>query len=593
MSHALDILRDTFGYTEFRGNQAEIIEHIIQGEHALVLMSTGAGKSLCYQIPSLLRLGVTIVVSPLVSLMQNQVSVLIELGISAACLNAGTDLSDTQAIFEAIQQDQLNLLYVAPERLLSPNFLKFIDKINIGLFAIDEAHCVSQWGNYFRPEYQQLNILAKRYPYVPRLALTATADQQTCQDIIDYLDLSDAKQFISSFDRPNLFYQALAKHHVKKQLLDFIRNEFMGASGIVYCLSRKRVEAITHWLCEQGIHAISYHAGLDPSTRENNQYQFLHQDNVVMVATIAFGMGIDKPDIRFVAHIDMPKSLENFYQESGRAGRDEMPATSWLCYGLNDFVQLKTRIMQSSMPNELKRIELKRLNEVLTFCETTACRCQYLLRYFNEESKPCGHCDNCLNPPKTYDASLISQKLMSCIYRTKQSFSAQHIVNILRGKATTLVKFHQHEQLSTYGIGSDVSEKEWRALIRQLISQDFLDVDVEVNFALRLTQKSRAILKGESFITAKSIAKATRIKRDHLWLRTERQERIWQALREWRLCMAAKYQVPTYGILSDRTLRELVEIHPMDHEALSKIYGIGKTKQCRYGEKLLDILQFV
>jgi ATP-dependent DNA helicase RecQ len=593
MSRALEVLRDTFGYTEFRRDQAAIIEHIIQGGHALVLMSTGAGKSLCYQIPALLRPGVTIVVSPLVSLMQNQVSILTELGISAACLNAATDLPKTRAIFDAIQKHQLNLLYVAPERLLSPNFLKFIDKINVGLFAIDEAHCVSQWGNYFRPEYQQLNVLKKRYPHVPRLALTATADQQTCHDILHYLDLSDAKQFISSFDRPNLFYQVIAKHNAKKQLLDFIRSEFIGASGIVYCLSRKRVEAITHWLCEQGIRAIPYHAGLDHSIRENNQYQFLHQDNVVMVATVAFGMGIDKPDIRFVAHIDMPKSLENFYQESGRAGRDEMPATSWLCYGLNDFVQLKARIMQSSMSNELKRIELKRLNEVLAFCENTACRCQYLLRYFNEESKLCGHCDNCLNPPKTYDASLMSQKLMSCIYRAKQSFSAQHIIDILQGKATALVKFNQHDQLSTYGIGRDTSEKEWRALIRQLISQDFLDVDVEAYLALRLTQKSRTVLKGQSFIVAKSIVKMNRIKHDRLWLRSERQERIWQALREWRLRIATKHQVPTYGILSDRTLRELVEIKPVNAEALGKIYGIGKTKQHHYGKELLGILHSI
>ncbi|QQS16469.1 MAG: DNA helicase RecQ [Neisseriales bacterium] len=588
---ALAILQETFGYAAFRGDQAAIIEQVLSGGHALALMSTGGGKSLCYQLPALIRSGITIVISPLIALMQNQVAALTELGIKAACLHSSMVLTDIESVFQAIRKNQLTLLYVAPERLLMPAFLKLLDQLSIALFAIDEAHCVSQWGYYFRHEYQQLGVLAKRYPHVPRLALTATADEQTCQDIVHYLDLSTAKKFVSSFDRPNLFYQVVEKNHAKRQLLDFIRSGFMGTSGIVYCLSRKRVDQVTQWLCEHGIDALPYHAGLDPDVRTLNQRAFLYQDNRIMVATVAFGLGIDKPDIRFVAHLDMPKSMENFYQESGRAGRDELPATSWLCYGLNDFIQLKGQIVKSQTAH-IKQIELNRLKAVLAFCEYTGCRRQYILRYFCEASEPCGYCDNCLRQPKTVDATVAAQQLMSCIYRAKQSFSAQHIVDILRGNRTPLVAFHRHDQLSTYGMGKTISEKTWRALIRQLIAQELLDVEVTTNQALYLLEKSRSVLKRQATVTAKlSIFDGKdQTKGASIWLRSERQERLWEALRAWRSRIVANQQVPTYVIFSDRTLRELVEKRPTNLAGLMHIYGIGKTKLARYGEALLAIL---
>lgn len=587
-----ELLHSVFGYPEFRGNQSEIIDHVASGGHALVLMPTGGGKSLCYQIPALMRSGLSIVVSPLIALMQDQVAALQELGVAAACLNSATSAEEARRIAREARSGELKLLYVAPERLLTPRFLQFIDDLPLSLLAIDEAHCVSQWGHDFRPEYQQLGMLADYYPNVPRIALTATADEQTRADILHYLKLDTARQFITSFDRPNLFYQVIEKHNAKKQLLAFIRDGHQSSSGIVYCLSRKRVEDTAQWLCEQGINALPYHAGLSHEVRERNQRRFLREDGIVMVATIAFGMGIDKPDVRFVAHLDMPKSPENFYQESGRAGRDGLPAASWLCYGLNDLVLLKQMIIESEVAEQQKQVELGKLDAMLSFCETAACRRQQILAHFGEQIAPCGHCDNCLQPPITVDATVDAQKLLSCIYRVGQRFAATHVIDVLRGKATPLVERFHHQSLSTFGIGQQHSERAWRAIIRQLVAQKIIEVDTTRGQSLRLTEDSRGILKGERQVQLRPLSDAQqkKIKAGGEWLRSERQENVWQALRVWRKQKADEHNVPAYVVFSDRTLRDLVENQPTTLSELRQIYGLGEAKLERYGDELLQVL---
>ncbi|MDE1714016.1 DNA helicase RecQ (plasmid) [Chromobacterium amazonense] len=594
MHDAVSILNHIFGYPEFRGQQLEIVDQVAQGGHALVLMPTGGGKSLCYQIPALLRDGVAIVVSPLIALMQDQVATLQELGVAAACLNSATGPDEARDIARQARAGTLDLLYVAPERLLTPRFLEFLSQLKIALFAIDEAHCVSHWGHDFRPEYQQLGLLAERFPQVPRIALTATADEQTRLDIIHYLKLAEARVFLSSFDRPNLFYQVVEKHNAKKQLLDFIRQEHQGATGIVYCLSRKRVEDTAQWLRENGIEALAYHAGMSHAEREANQRLFLREDGIVMVATVAFGMGIDKPDVRFVAHIDMPKSPENFYQESGRAGRDGLPSASWLCYGLNDVVQLRQMIEGGEMAELQKQVELSKLDAMLAFCETAGCRRQHILAHFGETSKPCGHCDNCLHPPITYDATESVRKLLSCIYRVGQRFPTGHVIDVLLGRQNASISHHRHDQLSTYGIGKDMNQRWWRSIVRQLVARQLVQVDIARGQSLVLTDACRPLLKGEQTIYLRPLADEKKSRGSggaDRWLRTEREERLWQALRRWRRQVADEHNVPTYAVFSDRTLRDLVEKRPDSLAGLQRIYGLGELKLARYGDALLDCLR--
>ena len=592
MTHAEQILHDVFGYPEFRGQQAEIIDTVASGNNALVLMPTGAGKSLCYQIPALMRTGVAIVVSPLIALMQDQVTALTVNGISAACVYSGTSSEEVRRIADEIMAERLRLLYVAPERLVMPRFLQFLHQTNISLFAIDEAHCVSQWGHDFRPEYQQLSILADQFTDIPRIALTATADTATRHDIQHYLNLTEAPVFISSFNRPNIDYQVVEKNNGKKQLLQFIRSQMNGQNGIVYCLSRKKVEDIAAFLCENGLTALPYHAGLDWHTRSLNQRRFTQEDGIIVVATVAFGMGIDKPDVRFVAHLDMPASIEHFYQESGRAGRDGLPAISWLCYGLNDWVLLRERIQLAERDATQKQIDLQKLDSMLAFCETAACRRQLLLHYFCEDSQTCGHCDNCIDPPQKFDGTILVQKLLSCVYRVGQRFATSHVIDVLRGRDSEWVHRFGHQQLSTFGIGHEQTAKEWRMVVRQCVAAGYLSVDI-ANQALQLTEPARAVLKNQQQVWLRPLKhdKTRPSQSNDIWLRTEREERLWQTLRSWRKERASKNNVPAYTIFADRTLQDLVRHPPTTLADLNHIYGLGESKIRNFGTEILVLCQ--
>lgn len=592
MTHAEQILHDVFGYPEFRGQQLEIIATVAGGNNALVLMPTGAGKSLCYQIPAMMRAGVAIVVSPLVALMEDQVTALTVNGVTAACVYSGTSSEEIRRIADEITAERLQLLYVAPERLVMPRFLQFLHNTHISLFAIDEAHCVSQWGHDFRPEYQQLSILADQFADIPRIALTATADNATRHDIQHYLNLTDAPVFISSFNRPNIDYQVVEKNNGKKQLLQFIRTQMPGQNGIVYCLSRKRVENIAAFLGDNGLTALPYHAGLDWETRSQNQRRFTQEDDIIVVATVAFGMGIDKPDVRFVAHLDMPVSIEHFYQESGRAGRDGLPATSWLCYGLNDWVLLRERIQLAERDEAQKRIDLQKLDSMLAFCETADCRRQLLLRYFGEDSQPCGHCDNCIEPPIRFDGTVLAQKLISCVYRVGQRFATGHVIDVLRGRDSEWVHRFGHQQLSTFGIGRELSVKEWRTVVRQCVASGYLNVDL-ANQALQLTEQARAILKNQHQVWLRPLKhdKTRNNRSNNVWLRTEREERLWQTLREWRKKRANQNNVPAYTIFADRTLQDLVQHPPTILADLNHIYGLGESKIKSFGQEILVLCQ--
>ncbi|GHU11697.1 ATP-dependent DNA helicase RecQ [Betaproteobacteria bacterium] len=597
MNSARQVLQHVFGYAQFRDEQESIVEHVAAGGDALVLMPTGGGKSLCFQIPALLRPGTAIVISPLIALMHDQVSALTEAGVAAACLNSSLDLDTSRTVENALYQGTLDLLYVAPERLMTPRFLDQIDHLRdtnrLALFAIDEAHCVSQWGHDFRPEYLALSILPERYPGIPRIALTATADHQTQGEIVKRLHLSNARQFISSFDRPNIRYTIVEKNDPRRQLFNFIRDDFPRAAGIVYCLSRRKVEETAAWLTEQGITALPYHAGLPTETRSAHQNRFLREDGIVMVATIAFGMGIDKPDVRFVAHLDLPRSIEGYYQETGRAGRDGLPARAWMAWGAQDIVQQRRMIEESDGDENYKRLARNRLDALVGLVEATTCRRQHLLGYFGEKAAPCGNCDNCLEPPLTWDATEAARKALSCVYRTGQRYGAGHIIDVLRGEATDKVRERDHEKISTFGIGRELDEPRWRAVFRQLIAREYVRIDHERYNALALTEAARPLLRGECTLLLRIPAEKPRTRRPrniHHDIPGGLPTTLFDRLKAWRSTTAQAHNVPAYVIFHDATLREITLARPTALNDLRQISGVGDRKLEAYGEEILKIV---
>lgn len=596
---AIEILARVFGYESFRGDQQAIVDHVIQGGDALVLMPTGGGKSLCYQVPSLVRAGTGVVISPLIALMQDQVDALTELGVRAAFLNSTQDWQDTREVERAFVAGELDLLYVAPERLLTERCQQLLSRGRIALFAIDEAHCVSQWGHDFRPEYLGLSMLHEQWPAVPRIALTATATDVTRTEIAERLALNDARHYVASFDRPNIRYHIVEKQDVRRQLLTLLRQEHPGDAGIVYCLSRNKVEDTAEFLCAQGIDALPYHAGLGAAVRAQNQSRFLREDGVVMVATIAFGMGIDKPDVRFVAHIDLPKSVEGYYQETGRAGRDGLPATAWLAYGLQDVVQQRRMIDESAGDEAFRRRLGSALDAMLGLCETVSCRRQRLLQYFGQTITPCGNCDNCLNPPVSWDGTVCAQKMLSAIYRLwkerGQRYGAGHLIDILRGKETPRVLEHGHDKLTVYGIGKELSEQAWRSVLRQLLAQGLLMVDQEGYGTLALTDDSRAVLKGARTLMLRREVdrpvKATASRGKSLQPDLPKDAlQVFEALRSWRAGVARSHGVPAYVIFHDATLREIALALPDTLEDLGFVNGVGIKKLESYGESILQCI---
>ncbi len=596
MQKAVEILNSLYGYDSFRGHQAEIIEHVSAGNNALVLMPTGGGKSLCYQIPSLLRDGVGIIISPLIALMQDQVGAMQQLGVKAAFLNSTLSHSDQNKIEQELLSGQLDLLYVAPERLIQPYTLDLLSRCQLALFAIDEAHCVSQWGHDFRADYLSLSLLNERFPNIPRIALTATADIRTRKEIIERLSLTGANAYISGFDRPNIRYAIANKTTPKKQLLAFLQQRKQEA-GIVYCLSRKKVEDTARWLSDEGFTALPYHAGLPAQLRQTHQNRFLREDGVIIVATIAFGMGIDKPDVRFVAHLDLPKSIEAYYQETGRAGRDGHPADAWMIYGLQDVVRLQQMAQGSDGSEQFKRAERHKLDAMLGLCEVTSCRRKVLLSYFADEApNQCGNCDNCQLPPVTWDATEAAQKVLSCIYRTGQRFGVVHVMDVLQGKENEKVLQHSHQELSTFGIGSDIHEAQWRSVIRQLVVRGFLRVDLEGYSALQLTDLCRPVLKGEQLLHLRKDeikAPATKKGSAKSYKKTQippEDQELWDELRECRKYLAEEHNVPPYLIFHDATLKEMLDIMPMSGPELLTITGVGDSKLEKYGADFIEII---
>ena len=576
---ALKVLQEVFGYDSFRGPQQAIIEHVMAGGDALVLMPTGGGKSLCYQIPALLREGTAIVVSPLIALMQDQVAALKQNGVRADYLNSSLDYHEAVEVENRLRAGELDLLYVAPERLATARMQMLLEQTRIALFAIDEAHCVSQWGHDFRPEYRQLSQLHQRFPQVPRIALTATADVPTRVDIMEHLQLQEAALYNSGFDRPNIRYHiAENQGNAKEQLLRFIREHHEGEAGIVYCLSRRKVEETAVWLERQGLTALPYHAGLPPEQRQHHQTRFLREDGVVVVATIAFGMGIDKPDVRFVAHLNLPKSIEAYYQETGR--------------GLQDVITLRQMQQDSSAADHQKRIEQQKLDAMLGLCEIISCRRQALLHYFGDHlDAPCGNCDNCLSPPDTWEATVAAQKALSCVYRTEQRFGVTYLVDVLLGKSNERITRFGHDRLSTYGIGKDLTASEWKALFRQLIASGFLSVDMEGHGGIKLTANAKPILRGEQALTLRKPSKAKTTRRGSKGASAPQGHGLlWEALRQHRRELAEAQGVPAYVIFHDATLAEMVEQNPQNVAALGAISGIGARKLADYGEGFLDVI---
>jgi len=602
-SPALELLHRVFGYTSFRGEQAAIVDHLSGGNDCLVLMPTGGGKSLCYQVPALLRDGTAIVVSPLIALMQDQVDALTQLGVAAAFLNSSLSPQQQREVEQRLLRRELKLLYVAPERLLGERMLEQLERVPISLFAIDEAHCVSQWGHDFRPEYRGLNLLHERFPHIPRIALTATADAPTRGEIVERLGLAQARQFVASFDRPNIRYSVVQKDNARRQLRAFL-DERRGESGIVYCLSRKKVDETAAALVEDGFDALAYHAGMEQAQRAANQQRFLREDGVVMVATIAFGMGIDKPDVRYVAHLDLPKSMEGYYQETGRGGRDGLPAEAWLCYGLGDVVTMSQMIAQSESGQERKRVERAKLEALLGYAEATGCRRRLLLAYFGEtRTADCGNCDNCISPPRSWDASEVAQKALSAVYRTGQRFGVGHLVAVLRGEDSEKIRSWNHDQLSVYSIGRDLDARQWSGVFRHLVAAGHLAADHEGYGTLHLTESSRAVLKGETRVLMRYEAaegqrraerKAARKRGGataHNSLQIGEDERpLWDALRAVRARLAKEQNVPAYVIFHDATLLDMLREHPVSLRELASISGVGTTKLEKYGEAFLSVL---
>ncbi len=596
MQRARDILQKTFGYDSFRLNQADIIETVIHSGDALVLMPTGGGKSLCYQIPAMVRDGTGIVVSPLIALMQDQVDALQQLGIRAAFLNSMQHYQTQMRIADELKTGKLDLLYIAPERLLSEQMLNLLGQVRLALFAIDEAHCVSQWGHDFRREYQQLSRLQERFPKIPRIAMTATADQRTREEIIDQLGLHGAATYINSFDRPNIRYTINEQTNGREQLLRFIQLEHAGDAGIVYCLSRRKVEDVASWLCEKGYVALPYHAGLSDEYRQQNQQRFLHEDGIIIVATIAFGMGIDKPDVRFVAHLNLPKSIEAYYQETGRAGRDGQSASAWMSYGLQDVIKLRQMMQESDADEQYKRVSHYKLESMLGLCENTNCRRQALLGYFGEKlPEPCGNCDNCLNPPQTWDASEAAQKAISAAYRTDQLFGVNYLTDVLLGREQVRIRKNGHYRLRVYGAGSELSHVEWRRLYRQLIALGYLNVDATGHGSLKLTEKCRPLLRGEATLALRKLERPDRATRTKGRTTDNRlpahDQKLFDALRALRLELANKQGVPPYIIFHDSTLIEMAGKRPTSLNTMNHISGVGESKLKHYGKAFMSLIE--
>ncbi|HEY3297375.1 MAG TPA: DNA helicase RecQ [Armatimonadota bacterium] len=591
------VLKTVFGYDSFRGHQEEIIRHMISGGDAFVLMPTGGGKSLCYQIPAILREGVGIVISPLIALMQDQVTALCEAGVNAAFLNSSLSAEESRRVEREMIQGKYDLVYIAPERLMMEKTLNQLRNTTIALFAIDEAHCVSQWGHDFRAEYLQLCVLHERFPDIPRIALTATADGPTRREIIERLSLGEAQTFVAGFDRPNIRYAVVPKQNSKQQLLHFVQTEHPKDSGIVYCMTRKKTEEIAEFLREKGFNALPYHAGLDAEIRQQNQDRFLREDEIIIVATIAFGMGIDKPDVRFVAHLNLPKSVEAYYQETGRAGRDGLPSDAWMTYGLSDVALIRHLIDSSESDEQHKRLDNTKLNALLGFCETAVCRRRVLLEYFgNELAEPCGNCDTCLEPVETWDGTTAAKKAIFCVFQTGQRFGVTHLVDILTGKDTERIKKLNHDTLSAYGKGTELSPAEWSSVFRQLVAMGLLSVDTEQYGGLTLTPESQEVMKNGLTVNLRKDPLPRRAKK-----RKERgkldsttsgpnDEALWDALRALRTSLARESGVPPYVIFHDSTLTQMVELRPSNPEEFAGILGVGERKLARYGEAFLEIL---
>ncbi len=590
----LAVLNQIFGYPQFRKPQDEIIDTLVNGGDALVLMPTGGGKSLCYQIPALIRSGCAVVISPLIALMQDQVNALTQLGVKASFLNSSLASDQAYAVEQSLLQGELDLLYIAPERLTQARMLALLQQCPIALFAIDEAHCVSQWGHDFRADYLQLSLLHQQFPNVPRIALTATADPRTHQEISERLQLNNARHFVAGFDRPNIQYRISQKQNARQQLLAFIQAEHQNDAGIVYCLSRKKTEETAAWLCQQGLTALPYHAGLAADLKVRHQNRFLREEGIIIVATIAFGMGIDKPDVRFVAHLDLPKSIESYYQETGRAGRDAQAANAWMVYGLQDVIKLKQMLEQSEAAEQQKRIERQRLDAMLGLCEITTCRRQSLLAYFAENlSQPCGNCDNCISPVQTWDGTEAARKALSCIYRAGQRFGVNHLIDILLGKTNTKVQQYNHQQLSTFAIGTELNSQQWHSVFRQLLSRSYIYADMDSFGAFKLTDKCRALLRGEETIELRkdNTAQVKKGKTAKTVVEVSAQdEPLWQALRGLRKQLADENEVPPFVVFHDSTLKELLALKPLSNEQFLSVSGVGANKLAKYGEAFLAVI---